>query len=105
VRPLWRYAGCPTVLDGLAFGVLPEVGVLRCHTPLIALVHQPLALDPSLDTKQADSFRDSERGALAAAARVVVTSETTARIMIRDYGVPAQRIHRGHRWRYQEQDA
>jgi glycosyltransferase involved in cell wall biosynthesis len=85
-------AGCPTVLDGLAFGVLPEAGALRCHTPLIALVHQPLALDPSLDTKQADSFRESERAALAAAARVVVTSETTARIMIRDYGVPAQRI-------------
>src|SRR5262245_16095905 len=45
-------AGCPTVLDGLAFGALPEAGALRCHTPLIALVHQPLALDPGLDTTQ-----------------------------------------------------
>ena len=66
------------VLDGLAFGALPEAGALRCHTPLIALVHQPLALDPGLDTKQADTFRESERAALAAAARVVVTSEATA---------------------------
>ena len=85
-------AGCPTVLDGLAFGALPEAGALRCHTPLIALVHQPLALDPGLDTTQADTFRESERAALAAAARVVVTSEATARIMIGDYDVPSQRI-------------
>ena len=40
-------AGCPTVLDGLAFGALPEACALRCRTPLIALVHQPLALDPA----------------------------------------------------------
>ena len=85
-------AGCPTVLDGLAFGALPEAGALRCHTPLIALVHQPLALDPGLDTTQADTFRESERAALAAAARVVVTSEATARILIADYDVPTQRI-------------
>lgn len=85
-------AGCPIVLDGLAFGALPEAGALRCRTPLIALVHQPLALDPGLDTTQADTFRETERAALAAAARVVVTSETTARIVTADYEVPSQRI-------------
>jgi len=85
-------AGCPIVLDGLAFGALPEAGALRWHRPLIALVHQPLALDPGLDTLQADSFRESERAALAAAARVVVTSESTARIVTGDYGVPARRV-------------
>src|SRR3954447_4984455 len=84
--------GCPTVLDGLAFGALPEAGALRHHTPLIALVHQPLALDPGLDTLQAEYFRESERAALAAAARVVVTSESTARIVTGDYGVPARRV-------------
>ena len=65
-------AGCPIVLDGLAFGALPEAGALRCRTPLIALVHQPLALDPGLHITQADTFRETERAALAAAARVVV---------------------------------
>jgi hypothetical protein len=58
-----------------AYGALPEAGALRGRTRLIALVHQPLALDPDLDTKEADTFRESERAALAAAARVVVTSE------------------------------
>jgi len=85
-------AGYPVVLDGLAFGALPEAGALRCRTPLIALVHQPLALDPGLDAWQADSLRKTERAALAAAARVVVTSEATARIVTADYAVSAERI-------------
>jgi glycosyltransferase involved in cell wall biosynthesis len=85
-------SGCPMVLDGLAFGALPEAGALRSRTPLIALVHQPLALDPGLGATQADSFRESERAALAAATRVVVTSKATARIVTGDYNVPDQRV-------------
>jgi glycosyltransferase involved in cell wall biosynthesis len=84
--------GCPIVLDGLAFGALAEAGALRYRTPLIALVHQPLALDSGLDAAQADVFRESERAALAAAARVVVTSEATARIVNADYRIQPQRI-------------
>jgi glycosyltransferase involved in cell wall biosynthesis len=84
--------GCPIVLDGLAFGTLPEAGALQSRTPLIALVHQPLALDAGLDTTQADAFRESERAALAAAAHVVVTSESTARTVIADYDVPSERV-------------
>src|SRR5215510_14739255 len=30
-----------TILDGLAFGALPEAGAVRSGVPLIALVHQP----------------------------------------------------------------
>lgn len=84
--------GCPIVLDGLAFGALPEAGSLRSRTPLIALVHQPLALDPALDTTQAEILRETERVALASAARVVVTSDATARIVSADYDVPSERI-------------
>jgi len=84
--------GCPIILDGLAFGALPEAGVLRSRTPLIALVHQPLALEAGLDTVQANLFRQTERAALASAACVVVTSEATGRIVIADYGVHPQRI-------------
>jgi glycosyltransferase involved in cell wall biosynthesis len=84
--------GCRIVLDGLAFGALPEAGTLGSRTPLVALVHQPLALESGLDTGQADVFRQSERTALAAAARVIVTSQATGRIMIADYSVKARRI-------------
>ena len=86
-------ADCPIVIDGLAFGVLPEVALQLCpRHPLIALVHHPLALESGLSAAQADEFRASERAALAAARRVVVTSATTARLLAADYGVPADHI-------------
>ena len=85
-------AGRPIVIDGLAFGALPELGTLQDHGPLIALVHQPLAREPSLDSTQADTLRETERDALASAKRVIVTSEATARIVMTDYEVQLQRI-------------
>ena len=80
----------PTILDGLAFGAMPEAGAIG--GPLIALVHQPLALDPGLNPRQAQTFRETERAALARAAHVVVTSQATARIIIGDYDVPSRRV-------------
>jgi glycosyltransferase involved in cell wall biosynthesis len=84
--------GRPIVIDGLAFGALPEVGALQPAKRLIALVHLPLALEAGLDANQADLFRMSERAALAATAHVVVTSEATAAILVAEYGVPADRV-------------
>lgn len=85
--------GCPIVIDGLAYGVLPEAAQrLHARHPLIALVHHPLALESGLSATQADQFRASERAALAAAKRVVATSAMTARLLAADYGVPADRI-------------
>ena len=41
--------GDTIVVDGLAFGVLPDEGLnLRANHPLIALVHHPLALESGL---------------------------------------------------------
>ena len=81
------------VVDGLAFGVLPEAASqLRSRHPLVALVHHPLALESGLSTEQAEKLRASERTALAAANRVIVTSVATARHLSADYFVPADRI-------------
>lgn len=81
------------MVDGLAFGALPEVASqLRSRNPLVALVHHPLALESGLSAEQADILRASERAALAAANRVVVTSATTARHLSTEYSVPADRI-------------
>ena len=84
--------GSPTVLDGLAFGALPEAGILRSRTPLIALVHQPLASDPALNTVDANKFHKSESAALATASCVVATSEATARQLRTEYDVANERI-------------
>jgi glycosyltransferase involved in cell wall biosynthesis len=81
------------VIDGLALGALPEVASeLLGRNPLLALVHHPLALEWGLSADQADVLRRSERAALASAQGVVVTSPATARIIVSDYGVPAERI-------------
>jgi glycosyltransferase involved in cell wall biosynthesis len=86
-------AGCPIVVDGLAFGALPEAAhALRERNPLVALVHHPLALETGLSPADAQMLRDSERAALAAAHGVVVTSPSTAKLLRDGYGVAAGRI-------------
>lgn len=86
-------AGRPIVIDGLAYGVLPDVtSELSARHSLIALVHHPLALESGLSAAQAEELRVSERAALADARHVVVTSATTARLLAADYGVAADRI-------------
>lgn len=83
----------PIVIDGLAFGVLPDVAVqLRERHPLIAIVHHPLALETGLKASEAAELHASEQAALSAAARVVTTSTTTARGLVADYGVSPDRI-------------
>jgi glycosyltransferase involved in cell wall biosynthesis len=85
--------GHPIVIDGLAFGVLPEAAEhLRSRHPLIAIVHHPLALETGFSSAEAAGLHASEQAALAAAARIVTSSATTARVLVADYGVPADRI-------------
>jgi len=86
-------AGRMIVVDGLAYGVLPEAVLqLRVENPLIALVHHPLALESGLSLQQANILHTCERAALMAARGVIATSEATARILVADYAVPADRM-------------
>lgn len=85
--------GATVVVDGLALGAMP--GVAAQHSPrldLVALVHHPLADETGLDAARAQRLRRSERRALAAARRVIVTSAATARSLAADYGVASARI-------------
>jgi glycosyltransferase involved in cell wall biosynthesis len=85
--------GRPIVIDGLAFGVLPEAAeTLRETHPLIALVHHPLALETGVTPDDAVVLRESEQAALACTRGVIVTSPATARTLAREFGVPAARI-------------
>jgi glycosyltransferase involved in cell wall biosynthesis len=86
-------AGQPIVVDGLALGVLPEAAAaLRESHPVIALVHHPLALETGLTDREAQALRESERAALAAVSRVIVTSPATRDVLVADYDVPKDRI-------------
>ncbi|KAF0137258.1 MAG: group 1 glycosyl transferase [Xanthobacteraceae bacterium] len=80
------------LVDGLAYGALPESICLSIKAPIVALVHHPLALESGLAPEAAARFRASERVALSHARWVIVTSRSTARILAEDYDVPADRI-------------
>jgi glycosyltransferase involved in cell wall biosynthesis len=83
----------PIVLDGLAFGVLPDVAAALARTHrLIALVHHPLALESGLDPEDACALQVSERAALADARHTITTSQAVARVLTADYAVPPQRL-------------
>jgi glycosyltransferase involved in cell wall biosynthesis len=86
-------AGLAIVIDGLAYGVLPELASeLAGDHPLVALVHHPLALESGLSAEEAEKLRASERLALEKATRVIVTSATTARLLETEYNVAVDRI-------------
>jgi glycosyltransferase involved in cell wall biosynthesis len=85
--------GCPIVIDGLAFGVLPEAAnELHERNPLIALVHHPLALETGVPEAEARDLHKSESEALASTRAVIAVSASTANILIEDYDVPAELV-------------
>ncbi len=82
----------PLVIDGLAYGVLPEAAAALRDRPVVALVHHPLAFETGLAADEVDRLRISERAALAVARRVVTTSRTTAAILTDEFAVLPYRL-------------
>jgi len=77
---------CPVIVDGLAFGVLPEAAhELGERIPL-------LALETGLAPADAQALRASEYDALAAVRGVVVNSPSTSQLLADDYDVPPDLI-------------
>ena len=84
--------GRAIVIDGLAFGVMPDEAQALSQThPLIAMVHHPLALESGVTADEAKVLHAGEKKALSFTHAVVVNSQTTANALA-DYGVPIERI-------------
>jgi glycosyltransferase involved in cell wall biosynthesis len=85
--------GRPAVIDGLALGAMPDLVATHAdRLRIVALVHHPLALETGLTAEQAGRLKQSEEDALARARLVLVTSPATARSLVADYAVSADRI-------------
>lgn len=85
--------GATVLIDGLAYGALPAALLDGLNLRIVALVHHPLAHESGISAEDAQRFAASERAALARAARVITTSEMTARTLKDAFGVPAERLH------------
>lgn len=80
------------LIDGLALGAMPAQAAAHANRlHLIALVHHPLALETGIDPELAQRLRASERLALAAVRRTIVTSPQTVGALA-DYGVAGRRV-------------
>lgn len=80
------------LIDGLAYGAFPEGIAAGLTGRVVALVHHPLGLETGLSPQQAAEFARRETAALRYASAVVVTSETTRRLLVDDFAVPAEKI-------------
>ena len=80
------------LIDGLAYGAMPEAAIRAIRAPVLALCHHPLGLERGLDPARARALLQSEAAALALAAHVIVTSAHTRTPLIEDFGVATQRI-------------
>ena len=80
------------MVDGLAYGVLPRDALRMLGTPLVALVHHPLAFERAYDDPCRQTLIDMERDALSAADQVIVTSATTGRSLADTFDVAPDRI-------------
>lgn len=87
-----RRQGDVLLVDGLAWGALPESAIARIQAPVMVLCHHPLCLETGLDPMQAAALEANERNALARAAHVIVTSPHTARTLEGAFGVPSNKI-------------
>lgn len=85
--------GATVLIDGLAYGALPPALLEGLNLRIVALVHHPLAHESGISPQDAQRFAASERAALAKAARVVTTSEMTARTLKDHFGVPTERLY------------
>ena len=66
----------PILVDGLAFGALPEAALAAVRAPMACLLHHPLCLEAA-GAPEAEALRVRESAALRHARAVIVTSRAT----------------------------
>lgn len=80
------------LVDGLAYGAFPADLAAEFGTRIVALVHHPLAHETGAAPGRAAELRASETAALRHARAVLVTSETTRRLLAAEYEVPEGKV-------------
>lgn len=66
------------LIDGLAFGAIPEGCLASIAAPIVVVLHHPLGLETGLSDPESLRLLVSEKAALKFARQIIVTSRTTA---------------------------
>jgi hypothetical protein len=84
--------GTVLLIDGLAYGAFPPAFAQDFAGRIVALVHHPLGLETGLTGSRAAALCANEQAALSHASAVIVTGPETAKLLARDFAVPADKI-------------
>lgn len=84
--------GATLLIDGLAFGAIPETMIRSLDRRIVALVHHPLGFETGLSEREAENLKDLEAAALSRAEKIIVTSEATLGALERDFKVARTKI-------------
>jgi glycosyltransferase involved in cell wall biosynthesis len=87
-----RSADSVLIVDGLAYGALPEDILAEIKGRVIGLVHHPLFLETGLPHARKVELKDSEEKALQRANHIIVTSRATKRILTEHMGLSSEKI-------------
>jgi glycosyltransferase involved in cell wall biosynthesis len=76
------------LIDGLAFGALPDDVLSRVTAPIAVILHHPLGLETGLDPQVSHDLLASEKAALRHARHIIVTSPSIAEALPKLFFVP-----------------
>lgn len=76
------------LIDGLAFGALPDDVLDSVSAPIVVILHHPLGLETGLDPDISHDLLASEKAALQHARHIIVTSSSIAEALPKLFFVP-----------------
>ena len=76
------------IIDGLALPAFAPLAAEIAAKPCVGLIHHPISLEPDMA-----HLGDLERALFPAFARVIVTSDWTAKALVEQFSLAAERIH------------
>lgn len=76
------------LIDGLAFGALPDEVLDSVSAPIVVILHHPLGLETGLDHDISHDLLASEKAALQHARHIIVTSPSIAEALPKLFYVP-----------------
>lgn len=85
--------GTRPIIDSLALPAFAGLDDALIARDAFGLIHHPTALETGLDTATGDALRAAEQRLFSRMTRLVVTSETTAGALGKEFGVDPDRVH------------